>query len=271
MQQRILAPFHISALIIGMAAFSFAGCDGDTKDPVDTDDTETTVDTDDTETTVDTDVDVTDEYFAGTNSAALGAVGNEASCSTCHSATATSNGDPGDPLADSFYLTDWKGGDAPTLLDASNACITGWMGGSALTTTDASWISLSAYLESISDAAVTTPNATTPEVLAADAAYAVAYDGTGVAADGEAKYNASCARCHGGGLTLGPASSPNLATLAGNTPGYIAQKVRTSGPPPGSMVEAAASTDSTPGPMPFFEVDELSVQDLADIVAYITD
>ena len=48
--------------------------------------------------------------------------------------------------------------------------------------------------------------------------------------------------------------------------GVIAQKVRTSGPPPSSMADAS---DLTPGPMPFFEPEELSASDLADIVAYL--
>ena len=37
--------------------------------------------------------------------------------------------------------------------------------------------------------------------------------------------------------------------------GRIAQQVRTSGPPPSGMMDA---TDSTPGPMPLFEPDELT-------------
>ena len=49
--------------------------------------------------------------------------------------------------------------------------------------------------------------------------------------------------------------------------GRIAQQVRTSGPPPSGMNDA---TDSTPGPMPFFEPSELPASDLADIVAFLT-
>lgn len=38
---------------------------------------------------------------------------------------------------------------APTLLDATNACVTGWMGGTALTATDPRWLSLQAFMRSI--------------------------------------------------------------------------------------------------------------------------
>ena len=48
--------------------------------------------------------------------------------------------------------------------------------------------------------------------------------------------------------------------------GRIAQKVRTSGPPPSGMMDAM---DSTPGPMPFFEPSDLSDDDLSNIIAYI--
>jgi len=54
--------------------------------------------------------------------------------------------------------------------------------------------------------------------------------------------------------------------LKTKTIGRIAQQVRTSGPPPSGTGDAM---DLTPGPMPFFEPDELSAQDLEDIIAYV--
>jgi mono/diheme cytochrome c family protein len=212
------------------------------------------------------DAEAGEKLFSGAESALLGAAGNAARCSTCHSSTATSVGNSGDSLKDIAFRTSFKGGDAPTLLAASNACVTGWMGGAALTESGEQWKQLEAYLVSISDAAVTAPNPLAPEVLASEAAYEAKYAG-GNAAAGAAKYTAACARCHDGGLKLGPAVSPGKATLKSRTAAQIAQKVRTSGPPPSTSVMGAA--DTTPGPMPFFEPDELSEQDLKDIIAFV--
>lgn len=203
------------------------------------------------------------DYYQGETSAALGAAGNQADCATCHSNDGSKRS--GDSLKDIAYRTSFKGGDAPTLLDASNACVTGWMGGSALAATDDAWIMLETYLQSISSESVTTPNPLAPEVLADVAAYEAAYGG-GDAAAGAAKYSEKCGVCHDGGLKVGPAGSLAKATLGTYTAGRIAQKVRTSGPPPSGMMDAS---DSTPGPMPFFEPDDLSEQDLKDIIAHL--
>lgn len=206
------------------------------------------------------------ELFSGTASAALGnPESNEARCSNCHSADGSTAGKSGASLKDIAFRSSYKGGDAPDLLAASNACIAGWMGGTAVTATDARWIKLEAYLVSISDAAVTAPNMLAPEVLADEAAYEAAYAG-GNAAAGAAKYASYCAQCHDNALTVGSQSAPTKATIAALSVGRIAQQVRTSGPPPSGMQDAS---DSTPGPMPFFEPDELSPQDLKDIIAHL--
>ncbi|TNF23816.1 MAG: cytochrome c [Deltaproteobacteria bacterium] len=205
------------------------------------------------------------DYYDGNESAALGAAGNEATCATCHSNRAGVTGDPGDTLRNIAFRTSFKGGGAATLRDASNACITGWMGGEALAEGDEAWTQLETYLKSISDPAVTEPNSLAPEVLADEAAYEAAYAG-GDATAGASAYAQSCARCHSGGLKLGGTSTPSKAVLALNTVGRIAQQVRTSGPPPSGTSDAS---DTTPGPMPFFEPDELSQDELRDIIAYI--
>jgi hypothetical protein len=62
------------------------------------------------------------------------------------------------------------------------------------------------------------------------------------------------------------ALSPGIAFLKTKTIGRIAQKVRTSGPPPSGRKDAM---DTTPGPMTFFEISDLSVADLKDIIAFI--
>ncbi len=205
------------------------------------------------------------EYFDGEMSAALGADGNQARCSTCHSADGSLAGFSGQSAQDSAYKDSYKGGDAPDLISAVNACVTGWMGGAALADTDPEYIGLLGYLESISDPAETTPNTLAPEVLADEAAYEAAYAG-GDAAAGAAKYAANCATCHDVALQVNLFPAYPKASLAGYSIGRIAQKVRTSGPPPSGTADAS---DTTPGPMPFFEPEELPAADLADIIAHL--
>ncbi len=211
------------------------------------------------------DSDDTESIFAGSESAALGGSQNQATCATCHADDANDKGTNGNKMFDIAYRTSFKGGDAPTLLAGTNACVTGWMGGTALTADNAQWKKLEAYLQSISDPAITTPNPLAPEVLANVAAYEAAYAG-GNATAGKDKYELFCARCHSEALRLGPATSPTPAMLKGATIGRIAQKVRTSGPPPS---DGGGTVDSTPGPMPFFEPSDLSAADLKDIIAFV--
>ncbi|MBA3819057.1 MAG: c-type cytochrome [Deltaproteobacteria bacterium] len=205
------------------------------------------------------------DFYSGTASAALGAPNNEARCSNCHSADGSTSGQSGASLEDIAFRSSYKGGDAPTLIAAANACIGGWMGGTAVTADDDRWNQLEAYLVSISDAAVTTPNGLAPEVLANEVAYETSYAG-GNAAAGAAKYATFCAQCHDNALRVGMVATPTKASIKGLSAGRIAQQVRTSGPPPSGMSDPS---DSTPGPMPFFEPAELSPQDLKDIIAYV--
>ena len=204
-------------------------------------------------------------YYAGAQSAALGAAGNEADCALCHDNGDDRRGRPGNSMKDIAFRVDFKGGGGTTLLDAVNACVTGWMGGAALTATDESYVALRTYLESISDPAVTAMNPLEPEVLADEAAYEAAYAG-GDAAAGATKYNQVCANCHAGGTTVGTESASEKSEIAQETIGRLAQQVRTSGPPPSGTADPS---DSTPGPMPFFEPSDLSVQDLKDIIAHL--
>ncbi|MFV8755113.1 c-type cytochrome [Nannocystaceae bacterium ST9] len=205
------------------------------------------------------------DYYEGEASAALGAEGNQARCSTCHSADGTLAGFSGESMQDIAFKSSYKGGEAPDLVSGVNACVTGWMGGTALAEGDPEFVALAEYLESISDPAATTPNALTPEVLANEAAYEAAYAG-GDATAGAAKYAANCSVCHDAALEIGTTAAYPKATLANFTIGRIAQKVRTSGPPPSGSEDPS---DSTSAPMPFFEPDELSADDLADIIAHL--
>lgn len=204
------------------------------------------------------------EYYSGEASAALGAEGNQASCATCHSNDGTQAGFPGNTFKDIAYHDSFKGGGAD-LRGAINACVTGWMGGTELGETDEGYLKLKEYMESISSATATAANMIAPEVLADEAAYETAYTG-GDATAGDAKYAANCARCHDAGLKVGLVPAPAMTVLQASTIGRIGQQVRTSGPPPSGMNDPA---DSTPGPMPFFEPNDLSAADLTDIIAHV--
>jgi mono/diheme cytochrome c family protein len=206
-----------------------------------------------------------DMYYTGEAAAKLGAADNQATCSTCHSDDGTQAHWPGNTFKDIAYRMNFKGGMAPTLLDGSNACVVGWMGGTALKADDAAWKSLEAFMQSLSSSSVTMPNAIMPEVLDNEAAYEAAYAG-GDKAAGADKFASACGRCHGGALKVNTVAAYPTATLAAFTIGRIAQKVRTSGEPPSGAMDA---TDTTPGPMPFFEEKDLSAQDLKDIIAFV--
>ncbi|MCB9648152.1 MAG: c-type cytochrome [Deltaproteobacteria bacterium] len=203
------------------------------------------------------------DYYDGAKSAALGASTNKATCATCHAADGAA-GYPGNTFEDIAYRSSYKGGDAD-LLGGVNACVTGWMGGTALTATSESYLKIVEFMQSISDSAVTDPNALAPEVLADEAAYEAAYAG-GDATRGQALYGTYCGRCHDAALVVGAVTSPPKAGLSSRTVGRIAQQVRTAGPPPSGMSDAS---DTTPGPMPFFEMKDLSAADLKDIIAHI--
>ncbi len=207
------------------------------------------------------------DYYDGTSSSALGAANNQATCATCH-AMDDSKGYSGSSFKNIAYLTAYKGGGAPTLLDATNACVTGWMGGTALTADSEAYVALKSFMEGLSDSAVTEPNPLMPEVLPDLSAYEMNYAG-GDAAAGEAAWGTYCASCHDNALVTGPAPAPAIASVKVLTEGEMAQKVRTSGPPPSSGADKMAGMDVTPGPMPFFEAADLSAEDLKNIIAYV--
>ncbi|GAB4202388.1 MAG: hypothetical protein OHK0013_15610 [Sandaracinaceae bacterium] len=203
--------------------------------------------------------------FSGPESARLGSATNAARCSTCHAVDPAERGGSGDAMMNIAYRSSFKGGMAPTLLDATNACVVGWMGGAPLAETSPDFVALRTFFESVSDPAVTAPNTMMPEVLADEAAYEAAYAG-GDPIRGQAAYERYCARCHEGALDVAGVPSFPRAILATRTIGRIAQKVRTSGPVPSGTMDA---TDTTGGPMPFFEPDELPREELRDLIAYV--
>lgn len=251
-----------------MAAVGLIGCADDGSDTKATTDAVSGSDTnggaDDTDGTDGSDGSDGVIYYNGEASAALGASGNQSRCSTCHSADGSLGGS-GKSFKDIAFRSNYKGGLAPTLLEASNACVTGWMGGEALTADDAEYVALKGYLESISDPTVTAPHPVMPEVLADQAAYEAAYAG-GDATAGADKYTTHCGTCHDGGLVVASTAAYAKAVLSNYPIGRIAQKVRTAGPPPSGTED---ETDTTPGPMPFFELEDVSAEDLKDIIAFI--
>ena len=203
--------------------------------------------------------------YSGPESVKLGSDTNEAACATCHSDDGVQDGWPGNTMKDIAYRMSYKGGDAPKLVDGVNACVVGWMGGTALAEDSAEFMAMKEYFESISDSSITDANAIMPEVLADEAAYEAKYAG-GDATAGEAAYTKACGRCHDSSLTVNAVPAVSKAGLVGYTIGRIAQQVRTGGPPPSGTMDA---TDTTPGPMPFFEPKDLSDQDLKDIIAHL--
>lgn len=247
--------------ILATSSLLLLGCAGD--DSSSGSDTETTAGTGG-ETTGETAGAGDVNYYNGDLSAQLGASGNQAKCSTCHSNDGSQESNSGNSLKDIAYHTSFKGGGQMKLIGGANACIVGWMGGTALTEDDAKWAALGGYIKSISAEDQTTPNDITPVLMADEAAYEAAYGG-GDAAAGEAKYTAACGRCHDNGLVVNATAAYPKTTLAGFTVGRIAQKVRTSGEPPSD----AMGPDTTPGPMPFFEEKDLSTDDLKDIIAHL--
>lgn len=202
--------------------------------------------------------------YSGAESAALGSDSNEARCSTCHSNDGTQDGYPGNSMKDIAYRASFKGGMAD-LLGGVNACVTGWMGGDALAADSPEFTAIKAYFESISSESVTDANAIAPDVLADVAAYEAKYAG-GDATAGADVYAKACSRCHDGSLSVNVVPAPAKSSLSAYTIGRIAQQVRTAGPPPSGTMDAS---DTTPGPMPFFEPKDLSDQDVKDVIAHL--
>ena len=133
-------------------------------------------------------------------------------------------------MKDIAYRARFKGGEE-NLHGGVNACVVGWMGGEALAADSAEYLAIKEYFESISSSSVTDANAIAPEMLADEAAYEMAYGG-GDAAAGAAVYDKACARCHDSGLVVNVVPALNKSVLKTYTAGRLAQKVRTSGPPP---------------------------------------
>lgn len=258
--------FHRCALATSFLLVVACGGDdvGETNDGGTTAGAETTAGSDAADGTTGS-AGATPEYFDGELSASLGSASNQARCSTCHSTDGTREGFSGASMQDIAFKDDYKGGDAPDLLAATNACVVGWMGGEALAASDPAYLALAEFFESISDPTATTPNPLMPEVLADEAAYELAYAG-GDAVAGAAKYDTFCAVCHDSALVVNSSPAYPKGSLGSFTVGRIAQQVRTSGPPPSGTSDA---TDTTVSPMPFFEPEELAASDLADIIAHL--
>ena len=139
------------------------------------------------------------------------------------------------------------------------------MGGDPLDATSEEYQSIEAYILSNSDPAETAVTPIMPDVRMTLDEYEMDYAG-GDPMLGAKPYLRYCGLCHDVGLVVGAHAAPELSSFTGMSVGRIAQKVRTSGPPPSTM---DAAVDETPGPMPFFEEKDLSSTDLRDIIAFI--
>lgn len=270
-------------LALSLLVLSLTACNGDDGDPATDTSAQDTGSPEDTSTNTGP-----DRYFRGIDSQTLGAArdnatfypGNQADCALCHSDNDEQTGFAGYPINNSAYLASFKGGEQSGLLGAVNFCITEFMGGAELTETDPAFVSLKDYIESLSDPTITDPRPEEPEVLESEAAYGAKYSG-GDPTAGEAAFDTWCAKCHQPNannpnltLYLAPTGSDNncdsacsLSSLALRDAGFIAQKVRTSTSKIASSTRA--SSDETPGPMPFFLPSVLGDEDLRNIIAFI--
>ncbi len=188
--------------------------------------------------------------------------GNTFACSTCHAISEPSS-DPfrraGHPLAGSTDRPTYKNGNVASLLEAVNSCRSEWMNTRLWTSDDTDWIDLYGWLQSLP------PDHTEPVTFQLGLTEPPQLSGN--SETGRSIFNATCAACHGidaSGTNLAPGLRGDLLAAQGGAD-YIARRVRTSG------LESSPVYDGlTGGRMPFWSVDRLSDQELADIIAYLS-
>lgn len=184
------------------------------------------------------------------------------SCASCH-AIAETNGfasdglrRPGHPLLNATRRPSFKNGGLGSMLDAVNICLTEWMNTSPWQTSNGEWLNLRNWLNDLADA----PSAQ-PITIAIVKPPANLNGGSEIA--GRDLFNKSCIVCHGRdgeGTQLAP-----KITERGLQPGYVAARVRTSGP-----ANSNAYPNLSGGVMPFWGANRLTDGELADIVAFVT-
>ena len=184
--------------------------------------------------------------------------GNTFACGTCHALSepaADGFTRPGHPIGDAANRPSYKNGQLPTFLDAVNNCRRDWLGATDFAADDDRWLALSSFLQ---------------EQAGDEPAEALVYDIVDPPADvnggdhiaGEARFNESCAVCHGQGA-VGTERAPSIAgtMLPGD---FIGMKVRRSGNP-----ESEVYPDLIVGRMPFWAADRQSDDQLRDLIAFL--
>ena len=190
---------------------------------------------------------------------------NYFACADCHSESLDEGGTKlaGFPLANSAHRPAWWNRMTPQYLDAVNTCLVFFMRGEAIEPGDPYGDALYEYLVSISpeDPSPEVPFTVVRTVGALPAGDAVA---------GQIVYDASCRNCHGEPRTGAGRISPAATVLDENLsaeydalyPGVshdllVAEKVR------------HGQFFGIGGNMPFFAVERLSDEELADLLAFL--
>ena len=184
--------------------------------------------------------------------------GNSFTCETCHALTepaADGLRRPAHPLADATQRPSWKNGQLDDMREAVNSCLQEWMNAEPWAADDARWLALHEFLASQAPAA-DAPALSYTIVAPPDDL------GGGTIEAGRDTFNHSCSVCHGQDGT-GTNQAPPVVGF-GYEPGYVAQRVRTSG-----RSNSAIYPGLTGGIMPFWAADRLSDDELRDLVAYL--
>lgn len=190
--------------------------------------------------------------------------GNTFACATCHALTETENDEfrrAGHPLADATKRPTYKNGQLTDMLDAVNSCREEWMAAPAWSEDSREWQALHGWLDAQAPAETATPL----QYTILDTAPT---DLSGAADTGRATFNATCASCHAPdavGTNLAPPLRGEFLSAQGGAD-LIVRRVRTSG-----AADSDVYTGLTGGRMPFWSVERLTDQELADIVAFLLD
>ncbi|MCI0636579.1 MAG: c-type cytochrome, partial [Actinobacteria bacterium] len=189
--------------------------------------------------------------------------GNAFACSTCHSMMPPQDEQlrrPGHPLHDALRRPTYKNGALATFLEAANVCRVHWMITTPWTEEDTDFLDMVSFMNAIS------PREPAPALAFEIAPSAIAGPSAGDPARGCETFHGTCVVCHGEGAQ-GTILAPSLVfnPNAGLDPDYIRRRVRTSGNP-----DSVYGGLLTGGVMPFWSNGRLSVEELEDIVAWLT-
>lgn len=191
---------------------------------------------------------------------------NAFSCADCHAVTAEPPDDlirPGATLYGAVGRERYWGGQVLTLSEAVDACVVNFMHGQPLDHAGEAPRALYEYLVSISPPGA--PTATLPMTVVENILPLFPGD----AARGEPLYRRACAYCHGakdtgaGQILRKPILLPNIADeyatiFPGTPPGLVFTEITRHG-----------RFFNVGGSMPFFSLETLTDDELADILAYL--